>query len=107
MHAWLDTMVWSSVQPHSIADMVNRCFGYTQHELLAVWARDTLSLKDKDYNRKTQTTKNLSKPWSELRITPSSSCSPSSDPNTPQFHSACTTLLMDDSPLKPSQKSVY
>ncbi|KAG6887037.1 hypothetical protein C0992_001118 [Termitomyces sp. T32_za158] len=121
--AWLDTMVWSSAQPHSVADMVNRCFGHTQHELLAVWARDTLGLEDKDYSkplplpfplpllnspksphtdRKTQTTKNLTKPWSELRITPSSSSSrsPSSDPNTPQFHSARTTLLMDDSPLK-------
>ncbi|KAG6875841.1 hypothetical protein C0993_007150 [Termitomyces sp. T159_Od127] len=92
--AWLDTMVWSSAQPHSVADMVNKCFGSLQEDLLTVWARDTLGLEEKDYNRKVQTTKNLAKPWSELPITPSS------DPNTPQFHSAHTTLLMDDSPRK-------
>lgn len=41
---WLDTMVWSSAQPHSVADMVDRCFGERKSELRAVWARDTLGL---------------------------------------------------------------
>ncbi|KAG6901057.1 hypothetical protein C0995_001339 [Termitomyces sp. Mi166 len=91
--AWLDTMVWSSAQPHSVADMVEKCFGSQQNELLAVWARDTLGLEERDYHRKTQTTKDLSKPWSKLPIT-------SSGRDTPQAHSAHTTLLMDDSPRK-------
>lgn len=46
---WLDTMVWSSAQPHSVADMVSRCFGERQDELVAIWARDTLGLEEKDY----------------------------------------------------------
>lgn len=49
--AWLDTMVWSSAQPHSVADMVNKCFGSLQGELLAVWARDTLGLDERDYSK--------------------------------------------------------
>jgi NLI interacting factor-like phosphatase len=48
--SWLDTMIWSSAQPHSVADMVNRCFGNRKDELVAVWARDTLGLEQKDYS---------------------------------------------------------
>ncbi|KAG5730306.1 hypothetical protein E4T56_gene10518 [Termitomyces sp. T112] len=92
--AWLDTMVWSSAQPHSVLSMVIKCFGSQQDQLLAVWARDTLGLDERDYHRKAQTTKDLSKPWSKLPITRPS------DPDTPQAHSAHTTLLMDDSPRK-------
>jgi hypothetical protein len=49
-HAWLDTMVWSSAQPHSVADMVDKCFAERQDELVAVWARDTLGLDDRAYS---------------------------------------------------------
>ncbi|KAF9466649.1 hypothetical protein BDZ94DRAFT_1186690 [Collybia nuda] len=97
---WLDTMVWSSAQPHSVADMVEKCFGEKKDDLVAVWARDTLGLAAKDYNRKTQTTKDLAKPWAALPL-------PSSDPRTwpmstsaDRFYSARTTILLDDSPLK-------
>ncbi|KAK1231045.1 hypothetical protein PQX77_005852 [Marasmius sp. AFHP31] len=113
---WLDTMVWSSAQPHSVRDMVEKCFGEDAVEeeehshnrrgrkgrhnrshgvevdefgrekrgkLVAAWARDTLGLDSNAYHRKTQTTKDLNKPWKWSRI-----------------HSAETTVLLDDSPLK-------
>jgi len=41
---WLDVMVWSSAQPHSVADMIGKAFGDDRDKLLAVWARDTLGL---------------------------------------------------------------
>jgi NLI interacting factor-like phosphatase len=47
--SWLDTMIWSSAQPHSVADMVDRCFGDRKDELVAIWARDTLGLEARDY----------------------------------------------------------
>lgn len=47
--AWLDVMVWSSAQPHSVADMVDNCFGEHKRELVAVWARDTLGLSNDHY----------------------------------------------------------
>ncbi|CAA7263834.1 unnamed protein product [Cyclocybe aegerita] len=119
---WLDTMVWSSAQPHSVADMVDKCFQDRKDELRAVWARDTLGLTG---DRKTQTLKDLEKPWSELPSphipTPNSlssdiepiahntsnpstehATSSSSKPSlqTQHTHSAQTTLLIDDSPLK-------
>jgi hypothetical protein len=47
--AWLDTMIWSSAQPHSVKDMVERCFGEDQDRLVAVWARDTLGLSSLEY----------------------------------------------------------
>ncbi|EAU81625.2 phosphoprotein phosphatase [Coprinopsis cinerea okayama7 len=78
---WLDTMVWSSAQPHSVDDMVGKTFG-SKDGLKAVWARDTLGLTPEQYFRKTQTTKDLEKPWAALG------------------HSARTTFLLDDSPLK-------
>jgi hypothetical protein len=46
---WLDTMVWSSAQPHSVADMVQHCFAETKEGLLAIWARDTLGLSKHAY----------------------------------------------------------
>ncbi|RXW19610.1 hypothetical protein EST38_g6239 [Candolleomyces aberdarensis] len=99
---WLDTMVWSSAQPHSVDDMVNHSFEGRKGELVAIWARDTLGLNQAAYSacflrstvegiltfsedRKTQTTKDLAKPWKAL-----------SHLN----HSAKSTLLLDDSPLK-------
>ncbi|KAJ7811533.1 hypothetical protein B0H14DRAFT_2859697 [Mycena olivaceomarginata] len=80
---WLDAMVWSSAQPHSVADMLNHCFGQQQREFLAIWARDTLGLPPSLYHRKTQTTKDLAKPWATF----------------PE-HSHRTTLLLDDSARK-------
>ncbi|KAJ7176771.1 hypothetical protein C8R46DRAFT_1077286 [Mycena filopes] len=81
--AWLDTMVWSSAQPRSVADMVNHCFGPHQRNFLAIWARDTLGLPPALYDKKIQTTKDLSKPWTAF-----------------PDHSSRTTLLLDDSALK-------
>lgn len=46
---WLDTMIWSSAQPHSVADMVDHCFPGKKDELAAIWARDTLGLTQEDY----------------------------------------------------------
>ncbi len=46
---WLDTMVWSSAQPHSVDDMVVKCFGDRKDELVAIWARDRLGLDQNDY----------------------------------------------------------
>ncbi|KAF5313855.1 hypothetical protein D9619_013054 [Psilocybe cf. subviscida] len=105
---WLDTMVWSSAQPHSVDDMVDRCFGERRSELRAVWARDTLGLAAHDYNKKSLTLKDLAKPWAEL---PYYSTSPSAAASSPpeetetealdaQHHSALSTVLVDDSPLK-------
>lgn len=48
--AWLDVMIWSSAQPHSVSDMVDKCFGDQKNELVAVWARDTLGLTQDNYS---------------------------------------------------------
>ncbi|KAK7023119.1 phosphoprotein phosphatase [Favolaschia claudopus] len=80
---WLDTMVWSSAQPPSVADMVKNCFGQLQHNLKAIWARDTMGLPPELYNKKTQTTKDLARPWAAFTA-----------------HSRQTTLLLDDSARK-------
>jgi hypothetical protein len=47
---WLDVMVWSSAQPHSVDSMVDECFGGTKNALVAVWARDTLGLSAAQYS---------------------------------------------------------
>ena len=47
---WLDVMVWSSAQPHSVHDMVDKCFRHEQHHFVAVWARDTLGLPQHLYS---------------------------------------------------------
>ena len=46
---WLDAMIWSSAQPHSVHDMVDKCFGRAQENFAAIWARDTLGLKHYEY----------------------------------------------------------
>ncbi|MCQ8780244.1 hypothetical protein NQU49_26975, partial [Escherichia coli] len=59
---WLDVMVWSSAQPHSVRGMVERVFGEDVYaeatgdvrggerpRLLAIWARDTLGLSESHY----------------------------------------------------------
>ncbi|KAK0204935.1 hypothetical protein DFS33DRAFT_1382835 [Desarmillaria ectypa] len=116
---WLDTMVWSSAQPFNVNHMVDQCFKEEKKKLVAVWARDTLGLTSAQYYQKTQTTKNLAKPWAALSLLPdendqasalSSTDEPShltdkptpiSEPSRSAYtHSALTTLLLDDSPLK-------
>ena len=47
---WLDVMVWSSAQPHSVNDMVDKCFRDEKHHFVAVWARDTLGLPQHLYS---------------------------------------------------------
>ena len=47
--AWLDVMVWSSAQPHSVEDMVLHAFGSDRDQLFAIWARDTLGLAEDHY----------------------------------------------------------
>ncbi|KAK0480069.1 hypothetical protein IW261DRAFT_110358 [Armillaria novae-zelandiae] len=117
---WLDTMVWSSAQPFNVDHMVGQCFKEEKEKLIAVWARDTLGLTSAQYHQKTQTTKDLAKPWAALSLLPdrndeastlSSSDdgpshsadepAPTSEPSRSAYaHSALTTLLLDDSPLK-------
>jgi hypothetical protein len=46
---WLDVMVWSSAQPHSVEDMVQHAFGRDRDRLVAIWARDTLGLAEAHY----------------------------------------------------------
>lgn len=46
---WLDVMIWSSAQPHSVEDMIRRVFPDEREKLAAVWARDTLGLSQADY----------------------------------------------------------
>ncbi|KAJ7291669.1 hypothetical protein C8J57DRAFT_1705186 [Mycena rebaudengoi] len=66
---WLDVMVWSSAQAHNVREMVECVFGVGEGQggegrvLRAVWARDTLGLAKEEYYQKTQTTKDLAKPW--------------------------------------------
>ncbi|KAI6111804.1 hypothetical protein EDD16DRAFT_1485281 [Pisolithus croceorrhizus] len=100
---WLDTMVWSSAQPHSVQDMVNSVFGADSDALVAVWDRKSLGLSSAQYHQKTVTTKDLAKPWKflSLGISPEDvdSDTESSTPNS-TLHSALTTLLLDDSPHK-------
>ena len=103
-------MVWSSAQPHSVEDMVEKSFQDRRHELKAIWARDTLGLNQHEYrmyffhqflccifiaplnpDRKTQTLKDLEKPWTKLSGIFS---------HKNEGHSALSTLLMDDSSLK-------
>lgn len=48
--SWLDVMIWSSAQPHSVDDMVDKCFGEAKEKLAAIWARDTLGLSAAHYS---------------------------------------------------------
>lgn len=47
---WLDVMIWSSAQPHSVQSMVERCFEDEKDEFIAIWARNTLGLSSMDYS---------------------------------------------------------
>ncbi|ESK90303.1 phosphoprotein phosphatase [Moniliophthora roreri MCA 2997] len=99
--SWLDTMVWSSAQPHSVKDMVERCFGHRTC-LKALWARDMLGLTPELYAKKAQTTKDLSMIWNTRAFTSSPSLASlvSNSNDAKLFHNAATTVLLDDSPKK-------
>ncbi|KAI9439011.1 hypothetical protein H4582DRAFT_2111288 [Lactarius indigo] len=77
--AWLDIMIWSSAQPHSVDDMLLHTFGHDRSGFVAVWARDTLGLTEDHY------------------LASSRHASP--EP-TWSSHSAATTILLDDSHAK-------
>ncbi|KAH9985226.1 hypothetical protein BJV77DRAFT_965676 [Russula vinacea] len=109
--AWLDVMVWSSAQPHSVEDMVLHALGDDRERLVALWARDTFGLTEDHYHRKVQTIKDLEKPWAALKpqhprstsstlapfaVAPKHQSSSSKSPG----HSAATTILLDDSHAK-------
>ena len=100
--SWLDVMVWSSAQPHSVEDMVKKAFsGLSEEHFLAVWARDTFGLTPEKYRmshslaslvltfdlqfaeQKVLTIKDLNVIWKAF----------------PQ-HSSSSTVLLDDSPRK-------
>ncbi|KAG1903463.1 uncharacterized protein F5891DRAFT_1019573 [Suillus fuscotomentosus] len=107
---WLDTMVWSSAQPHSVADMVDKVFGNAKSKLVAVWNRGSLGLSKEDYHRKALTTKDLTKPWALLPLGASTAeiavpleagyAAEQAGLASSIAHSALTTLLLDDSPHK-------
>ncbi|KAJ3812612.1 hypothetical protein F5876DRAFT_22638, partial [Lentinula aff. lateritia] len=100
---WLDTMVWSSAQYPNVKDMISRCFGEEEVQgLVALWDRKFLGLSETQYRNKFQTTKNLAKPWALLPLStfsgPTKMLSEAWDRLL--SHSAHSTLLLDDSPLK-------
>ncbi|KAI0246242.1 hypothetical protein BJV78DRAFT_1135588 [Lactifluus subvellereus] len=82
--AWLDVIVWSSAQPHSVEDMVQHAFGEDRDRLVAIWARDTLGLTDNHYPPKSDRSP-------QQRATRSR-------------HSAATTILLDDSHAKAARQ---
>ncbi|KAJ3849666.1 hypothetical protein EV368DRAFT_46852 [Lentinula lateritia] len=100
---WLDTMVWSSAQYPNVKDMISR-YGTESHRegLVALWDRKFLGLSETQYRNKFQTTKNLAKPWALLPLStfsgPTKMLSEAWDRLL--SHSAHSTLLLDDSPLK-------
>ena len=80
----LDAMVWSSVQAHNLAPMIDAAFGVEQTALRACWTRKMLRLRDDGYHSKVQTTKNLETIWWSAE----------------DAYTARSTLLMDDTVLK-------
>ena len=48
--SWLDTMIWSSAQPHNVAKMVQACFGTDKDKLIQIWARDRMKLDERSYS---------------------------------------------------------
>ncbi|KAK7033645.1 hypothetical protein VNI00_012645 [Paramarasmius palmivorus] len=102
--SWLDTMVWSSAQPHSVKEMVEKCFGHKTC-LKALLARDMFGLDPELYAKKTPTTKDLSIIWNASTFTSSPSLASLISDNITEdppkiSHSAATTVLLDDSPRK-------
>lgn len=46
---WLDSMIWSSAQPHSVTSMIEKCFGDSTKHFLAVWNRKHFELNADQY----------------------------------------------------------
>ncbi|KAF9517703.1 hypothetical protein BS47DRAFT_475547 [Hydnum rufescens UP504] len=90
LHSGLDTMIWSSAQPHNVETMVDRAFGSLRSGLKHVWARDTLGLSQRDFSRKVQTVKDLNILWRDLP----------EQVLEKERYSALNTVLLDDSALK-------
>ena len=126
---WLDVMVWSSAQPHSVNDMVDKCFHDQRHHFVAVWARDTLGLPQHLYSTAippiTHTTVDTQYTFTNFISVPRISKfplkarkvqtlkdlnipwsklftpdSPVVESHSTSRHTAMSTLLMDDSPHK-------
>jgi len=127
---WLDVMVWSSAQPHSVNDMVDKCFHDERHHFVAVWARDTLGLPQHLYSTAippiTHTTVDTQYTFTNFTFVPgmsqfpfkarkvqtlkdlnipwsklfAPSNSPGAESRPTSRHTAMSTLLMDDSPRK-------
>lgn len=57
---WFDVMVWSSAQPHSVANMC-RLFG--SHQPVCIWDRRCFMLSGSQYHGKFPTIKNLEAVW--------------------------------------------
>ena len=47
----LDAMIWSSVQPRNVEDMVDVAFGSLQATLRAVWTRSMIGLSQMEYRK--------------------------------------------------------
>ncbi|KAJ7126749.1 hypothetical protein C8R44DRAFT_873874 [Mycena epipterygia] len=91
VRAWLDCMVWSSAQAHNVREMVERVFGAGEGAgsgpiLRAVWARDTLGLGREAFHQKTQTTKDLAKPWAFFAAPPAAKLSPARSSPSPSHN---------------------
>ncbi|KAI7847816.1 HAD-like domain-containing protein [Circinella umbellata] len=82
---YFKVMVWSSAQPHSVTHMC-QLFGEYEGDLLRMWDRRYFNLSRTNYNRKSQTIKDLEIVWKGL-----------GDDN--EFD-ATNTILIDDSPAK-------
>ena len=78
-------MVWSSAQPHSVTKMC-QLFGDYEPDLLRAWDRRYFNLSTSDYNRKSQTLKDLEIVWGGL--------------GDDHEFDATNTILIDDSPAK-------
>ncbi|KIY43935.1 hypothetical protein FISHEDRAFT_51880 [Fistulina hepatica ATCC 64428] len=63
---WLDTVVWSSAQPHSVINMVSQCFEGDTDQLLHVLDRRAMGLPPAEYHTKTKTTKDLNIVWKQF-----------------------------------------
>ena len=81
-------MVWSSAKPENVEEMCDKLFTAEQRQqLIAIWARDTLGLSEKQYNNKVQVYKRLEQIWKSTDLVGSG--------GTPWTQA--NTLLIDDS----------
>ncbi|KAG2223452.1 hypothetical protein INT45_001200 [Circinella minor] len=82
---YFKVMVWSSAQPHSVTHMC-QLFGAYEEKLLRMWDRRYFNLSTSNYNRKSQTIKDLEIVWKGL--------------GEENEFDATNTILIDDSPAK-------